>query len=211
MEEENARGNKKVGKILIIIGCVIGSLVFVLKAVSLTGLWSMGNEHEKITDISQYESVLGKDGKYKENYIALNDIFPDKLPDSSSVEKFHYEYYNPWDGNYLGHLVYTCSEEDFTKEYERLKGISSTENYQVYGITGFPYELCAIYADEYYGVIYALADVTEKRFIYVELQFCNYFTDINYKKIIDKKYLPEGFDATNGNATRKAFEKSKED
>ena len=31
--------------------------------------------------------------------------------------------------------------------------------------------------------------------IYVELTFCNGFTDIDYEKIIPEQYLPEGFDA----------------
>jgi len=29
----------------------------------------------------------------------------------------------------------------------------------------------------------------------VGINFCDYFTEINYKKIIDEKYLPINFDA----------------
>jgi len=31
--------------------------------------------------------------------------------------------------------------------------------------------------------------------IYVEINFCNYFSDINYEDIIDKEHLPINFDA----------------
>lgn len=168
----------------------------------------LGYEQEIYTkneDIGQYETILGKDGKYKNNYIAYNDIFPDEMPDSAAVEAFYYEYYNPWDANYLGYLVYHCDAEDYMAEYERLKQIESSETYDDYGTLIFPYELCAVYASSY-GLIYALADNVNSRFIYVELEFCNYFTDIIYEDIVDEKYLPEGFDAKPGNPTRKAFD-----
>ncbi len=162
--------------------------------------------YTKNEDIGQYETLLGKDGKYKHNYIGYNDIFPNKLPDSAEVEEFYYEYYNPWDANYLGYLVYQCEDEDYTEEYSRLKKLDRSENYNDYGEIVFPYELCAVYAD-HYGIIYGLADKENNRFIYMELEFCNYFTDIDYEEIVDEKYLPEGFNAKPGNATRKAFEK----
>ena len=63
----------------------------------------------------------------------------------------------------------------------------------------------AVIADEYYGITYALADESENKLIYFKLNFCNFFTDINYESRVDKKYLPTGFDAKDGNATRKAF------
>lgn len=157
-------------------------------------LWNMGN-HEVVSEIEQYEYVLGAHGKYKQNYIGRNDIFPDTIPASAKVETFYYEYYNPWDACYLGHLVYTCGEADFEAERQRLKQLNSTKDYLVYGAEGFTYELCAVYADDYYGYIYALADTDNNRMIYVDLQFCNSFTDIDYEKIIAKEHLPIGFDA----------------
>lgn len=53
----------------------------------------------------------------------------------------------------------------------------------------------------------ALADKDNNRLIYVEITFCDYFSDINYEEIIDKEYLPKGFDAKLGNSTRQAFDK----
>lgn len=151
------------------------------------------DSREMVANINKYEKYLGSSGKYKENYGTYNDIFPDKIPASAEIEDFCYYYYNPWDACYLGYLVYTCEKEDFNAEYKRLLNISSSENKYIYGATKFPYELCAVYADEYYGYIYALADMENSKLIYVELQFANGFTDIDYKKYIDEKYLPIGF------------------
>ena len=109
------------------------------------------------------------------------------------MEDFCYYYYNPENPCYLGYLVYACENEEYQKEYDRLKNIDSSEEYYIYGTTEFPYELCAVYADEDYGYVYAMTDPEEYKFIYVELQFCNYFADMEYGKLIDEKYLPVGF------------------
>ena len=154
------------------------------------------DSREKVTNIEQYEKYLGQDGKYKSHNGTYNDIFPNSIPENADVENFVYYYYNPWDANYLGYLVYTCDMDTFKEEYDRLKSIVSSEDRYIYGATEFPYELCAVYADNYYGYIYALADKENQRLIYVELQFCNGFSDIKYKDYISEKYLPRGFDAT---------------
>ncbi|GAA0720011.1 hypothetical protein GCM10008905_08750 [Clostridium malenominatum] len=48
-----------------------------------------------------------------------------------------------------------------------------------------------------------MTDKENNRLIYAEISFCDYFTDIDYEKIIDKKYLPINFDAKKGNSTQK--------
>lgn len=164
-------------------------------------LWMIDSK-EIVQDISRYEDILGEHGRYKNNLIGNNDIFPHQLPESVEIETFYYEYYNPWDPNYLGYLIYTCDDSDFRKEYERLHKIKSSANPLIYGSTGFPYELCAVYADEYYGYSYALADQASNKFIYINLEFCNCFTDIDYESIIDRQYLPFNFDAASGNASQ---------
>ena len=181
---------KKVVKIL------LGIIIFLVTTVLLFVGYIIADTREKVTNINKYEKYLGVNGVYKENYNTYNDIFPDEIPENVEVEEFCYYYYDPWDPCYLGYLVYTCDENVFKKEYERLINIPSSENKYIYGATEFPYELCAVYADEYYGYIYALADKDNKRLIYVELQFSNGFTDIDYQKYIDAKYLPTGFDIT---------------
>ena len=96
--------------------------------------------------------------------------------------------------------MYRCDENDYQAETERLKQIPRPTDYLIYGATDFPYPLLAVNAS-YYGYIYALADEAQQEIVYVELTFCNHFTDIDYEKVIPQKYLPLGFDAKEGNPT----------
>lgn len=178
-----------------IIKIVLGILMIVIVVIVILLLWNIMDNTEKVTDIAQYEKYLGSNGKYKEHYNTYNDIFPDVIPENAEVKDFIYYYYNPWDACYMGYLVYSCDVDTYTTEYERLKELSSSEKIYIYGATEFPYELCAVYADDYYGYIYALADETKHQFIYVELQFCNGFSDIDYEEYIPQGYLPKGFSA----------------
>ena len=196
---------------LIIVAAALGTLVLILSAffgatMLAVGAFACSTEHDIAADPAQYEEYLGAEGKYRTTYFGTDEIFPDALPDSANVEAFRCEYYNPWDANILGYLVYTCDDEDFAAEYARLKSVDSSEDYRVYGIESFPYELCAVRTNEYYGVTYALADAENDRLIYFELQFCNLFTDIDYERYVDPQYLPAGFDASVGNANRTAYE-----
>ena len=176
---------------------IIAIAVVVVLAGIMTGVF-FHDVKDSTRDVAKYEKYLGALGKFKEHSNRYNDIFPDEIPKSAKVEQFFYDYYHLSDPNYLGYLVYTCDDEDYQKEYHRLSMIDSSQNKYIYGATSFPYELCAVYADQYYGYIYAMADRANKRFMYVELQFCNHFSDIDYDKIIDAKYLPTGFTAKKG-------------
>lgn len=196
----------RVSKRRIGIGMGIILMILTILWIGAIGSFSKGRK-EQITQIEQYEEYLGVNGKYKENYVGYNDIFPDSLENVSQVRDFIYFYYNPWDANYFGYLVCKYSEEELEKEISRLSLLERTAYKGIYGIEEFPYELCAVYANEVYGVIYALADEEEKEIIYVSLEFCNYFTDIDYENMMEKKYLPVGFNAKAGNDTRKAFER----
>jgi len=88
------------------------------------------------------------------------------------------------------------------EETGRLSKLNSDKDYLIYGSTGFNYQVSAVYANDS-GYIYALADKENKKLIYVGISFTDNFTDINYKKIIDEKYLPINFDAEGGNSTQK--------
>ena len=171
-----------------------GIIMVVIVAIVIPLLWNIDST-DKVTDISQYEKYLGAEGKYKEHFNTYNNIFPDVIPEKAEVKDFIYYYYNPWDACYMGYLVYSCDADTYKAEYERLKALSSSEDIYIYGATEFPYELCTVYADDYYGYIYALADEANHQFIYVELQFCNGFSDIDYEKYIPKEHLPKGFSA----------------
>lgn len=171
-------------------------IILVIGSIILGKVCLQEDRSEDITiDMKDYEEYLGKDGKYKEVYGVYNDIFPDTIPDSAEVEEFCSYCYQSEDTYYLGYLVYTCGSKDYRAEYERLKSISSTEEKYLCGAKEFPYELCAVYADSKYGYIYALADEEEQKFIYVQLQFADGYTEIDYDLFIAPKYLPVGFEA----------------
>ena len=57
------------------------------------------------------------------------------------------------------------------------------------------YTLLAMRANPDYGVIYAIP-AEKNQIVYVEMIFCNYFYDIDYRSMIPEEYLPVGFDAT---------------
>ena len=129
---------KITGLVLVVCVIVIAGGIF-----ALYSLW-MKDSREVVENLAQYEEILGQNGRYKKNYVEYNDIFPDQLPESADVETFYYEYYNPWDANYLGYLVYTCDEDDFRTEYDRLHKIKSSALPLIYGATGFPLSLIHI-------------------------------------------------------------------
>ena len=130
-------------------------------------------------------------------------IFPEEITSEMNVTDYKMVYYNPWDAQYLSCLVIDYDEEHYHSELERLEDYDSTEYRGYYGAEGFieGYTLLAMEADPYYGLIYALAG-ENNQIVYVELIFCNYFMDIDYKNMICEDYLPTGFDATVDNLYR---------
>lgn len=182
--------------LILTVGIIVTAVVYMFTH------WTVKNV---VTDIGEYETYFGPQGihrtkntdaweKTRESYLVISDIFPERLPVSAETEDFYYEYYNSWDPCYLSYLVYRCNETDYEAETERLKDISMPEDYLIYGAVEFPYPLLAVYASDI-GYIYAMADEAQKKIIYVELTFYNFFTDIDYEKVIPEKYLPLGFDA----------------
>ncbi|MDP4179581.1 MAG: hypothetical protein Q8942_00635 [Bacillota bacterium] len=181
------------------VGAFVLALIMLLSACGLAA-------KEETANVSDYSLYFGLGGKHDKAYLIKNDIFPEAIPSTANVEKFQYCYYNSFDPNYVCYLVYTCDDDEYKAERERLSKIRSSDKYLIYGATGFNYPVCAVHADSYNGYVYALSDEKNKRFIYVEISFCNYFCDVDYTKIISKEFLPIGFDAMQGNATRKRFE-----
>ncbi len=196
--------NKVLKRLLIIVGVLTAAIVIIVA--SLAMLFVYGADSDKVTDVTQYSKCLGSGGEHSNNYLIKNDIFPESIPGSARVEDFCYYYYNPWDPNYVAYLVYTCSKAEYAAEVKRLSGLNSSKDYFIYGSKGFNYPVCAVYADKYNGYVYALADEENCRLIYVEITFCNFFSDIDYEKIVDQQYLPVDFDAKKGNPTRRAFD-----
>jgi len=197
-------------KVLIIIGIVLGAgiVLWLLGGLLLIGIlyfMSAGAKVEINTDIAKYQDYIGEDAleEYDEKWGMDESIFPKEITDDMDVEDYKMVYYNPWDAQYLSYLVVKYDEEDFEREIKRLQDYDSTEYLGYYGVTGFreEYELLAMYADSYQGFVYALSD-KEDTIIYVEMIFCNYYLDLDYKEYIDEKYLPVGFDATDNNPYR---------
>lgn len=202
---------KTVYRVILILILVVGTIV-----TGVAYLVTHWVEKNVVTDISSYEAYFGSQGIHRtrntdiwkktgESYLISSDIFPERLPDSAEVEDFYYEYYNPWDACYLSYLVYCCDEEDYQTESARLRQIPMPEDYLIYGATDFPYPLLAVEAGDC-GYIYAMTDETQRKIIYVELTFFNYFTDIDYENVVPKEHLPIGFDAKQGNSARQEFD-----
>lgn len=197
-------------KVLLVIGIVaiVALLYWVVMGVFSVGVMYFTAKNAKVevnTDISKYQDYIG-DGaleEYQSKWGMDESIFPKEITADMEVNDYKMVYYNPWDAQYLSCLVVDYSEEKFESEVERLKEYSSTEYLGYYGATGFAdeYELLAMNADSYQGFVYALSD-KEDTIIYVEMIFCNYIMDLDYKEYIREDYLPIGFDATVDNPYR---------
>ena len=178
-------------------------LFSLLSLLILSGCGSLRNfwvEEKQTSNIREYQEIFAEEGYHP------NDLFPKEVLSSADVEEFEFYYYNPFDPNYLSYLVYTCNDEEYASEVERLSKLASSENHLIYEATEFTYPVLAVYADDYSGYTYVLGDDSSNRLIYVELYYCNYFSDIDYEKYIKNEHLPIGFNAKPKNNTRLQFE-----
>lgn len=169
---------------------LIGFLILVYLAIPsilVTGLfyWMYTSaEIELNTDIIKYNDYIGENAqdKYQNKWGMDESIFPVSITDNMNILDYKMVYYNPWDAEYLSYLVVEYSESDYKEEVNRLKSYESTNYLGYYNVTGFTkYDLLAIFADSYNGFVYAITD-NQNRVIYVELIFCNYFYDLDYKE-----------------------------
>lgn len=188
-----------------IIICTV-SVILVVALALLLLFWGKNIKPESCVfdDVTKYEELMGQNGIYYGIFAADNNIFPQTIAESATVENFRVEYRQPYEEkyNYMAYLVYTCNDDDFETEYARLSALNSTDEElykDVYGITDFGYTLLAVYADEEYGVVYALCIENTGKFIYFGLNFNKYYTDIDYSKNVNTTYLPNGFNAYLGN------------
>ena len=180
------------------------AIVFIRLAImgALAGFLALDGRCAEIytdTDVSHYSWYMGDDAK--EEYVSKcgmdEGIFPAEISNDMNVLDYKMVYYDPWDAQYLSYLVVEYDEECYKREEDRLKQYASTEYRGYFCAEGFSgeYTLLAISANPDYGLIYALAG-ENNQIVYVELIFCNYFYDIDYKDMICEEYLPVGFDAT---------------
>ncbi len=186
-------------------------VLFLIIIILLCSFLSSCKSNKRIVYTDHHTYLLCRSGKNarKEfrNKCGMNeDIFPAELKDKWSISNYIMIYYNPFDPQYLGYIVIDFPEDDYLLEVKRLQSYPSTNYIGVYGISGFSdYKLLAINADSYYGIIYALTDCRSK-IIYIELIFCNYYMDLDYRKYIPDEYLPDDFNASINNSTREKYE-----
>lgn len=194
----------KLKTILAIVGLILIALIlrYVVVGGGVLALLSwtyVQSEIEENTDITLYNQFMGENAneEYRSKCGMDESIFPESITEEMKVQDYKMVYYNPWDPQYLSYLVVEYDEEQYQAEVKRLKQYSSEDYIGIYSVTGFDekYELLAMNSDQYYGFVYALTD-NQNTIIYVELIFCNYFMDLDYKEYIKEEYLPIGFDAT---------------
>ena len=194
---------KKNNSILPLVIFVIAILIFFGCGYLLLSGLGYFNPIEKTTDVHEYQNVIGNYsvGEYEDKWGVSEEIFPASISDLD-VEDFKMIHYDPMDKQFLAYLVVNYNTTTYQTEMNRLKELGIDEYEGYFGATGFhSYNLVAMFADAYQGLVYALTD-NQSRIIYVELIIPNYFYDIDYKNEIPLEYLPDGFDATVNNPYR---------
>lgn len=207
VKKEKRKLGIKTAVVMAVIILAVGAVrVFLLGGAFAFLAWDSANaEIFEDTDVSHYSLYMGENAQ--EEYVRKWDmdesIFPEEITDKMHVTDYKMVYYNPWDAQFLSYLVVEYDEEAYNAEVERLKGYDSTEYTGYYGAEGFPEgcTLLAMEADSYHGFVYAL-EIGDRQIVYVELIFCNYFMDLDYKSMIPEEYLPVGFDAGKDNPYR---------
>ncbi|MDR0530897.1 MAG: hypothetical protein LBG83_02395 [Oscillospiraceae bacterium] len=156
----------------------------------------------------QYQKLLQSQRASYSQLLPLG-VFPKDLDRVKQVETFYFEYYNPWDACYLIYLVADYTEDSYAAEAARLRALPLKPPPEPlpFGAEGFSLPVLALSADRSCGYCYALAEESNRRIVYVLIEFCNYFTDIKkYPNIIPSAHLPIGFNALPGNPEWQAFE-----
>lgn len=199
---------KKAKNILIVAFLIILYLfVHVFLIFGVPVIISNNAKVETNTDVSKYNEYIGLNAKqeYQNKWNMNEEIFPPNITPEMNILDYKMVYYNPWDAQYLSYLVVEYDEEEYEKEVKRLNNYGIEDYIGYYSVTGFTnYQLLAMESDSYQGFVYAITDGNNK-IIYVELIFCNYYYDIDYKEYINEEYLPDGFDATINNSYRKKY------
>lgn len=184
-------------------------ILFIFTILCLSGC---GAEVEVHNDIAEYNEYIHNPSEevYSRCRGEMYEIFPAAITKDMEVEEFQYMYYNPWDAQYITYMKVSYNKETYEDEITRLRNIGQGAYQGRYSVTGEPqgYDLVAIYADEYLGFVYAMipegADENATTIIYVGIDFCNYFLDVDVRNYLPEEYLLEGFDATHNNPYQKS-------
>ena len=197
---EKTKQNKKLIIILTIVAVII------LAMFMLVSIFIKTNITDTNTDISKYEDYLkdSEDDGIWTKYNVDESIWPSKITSDMKVKDYTMSFRNIIYAQFVGYLEIKYDIDDYKKEIGRLKEYKSTEYKGNFSVTDVndKYELVAMYADEYYGFVYALTD-NKDTIMYVEMIFTDYILDIDYTKIIPKECVLKGFDASDNNPYRK--------
>lgn len=211
-KKSKRRHGRKVAAITAAVVCAffVSRLLFAGGVTALMMLISASAKVEVDTDPAHYAEYMGEQAgeQYRNKWGMDERIFPAELtPDLlAQVQEYKMVYYDPWDKQFLSYLTVEYSPEEYAAEVARLAELGVSQYQGYYGVTGFADENnpLAMAADDYQGFVYAIATPGKAYSVtYVELIFCNYCYDIEYKEYIPAAYLPEGFDATPDNAYMK--------
>lgn len=207
----------RLGAVVAIVTTAIILLLFFVRLAligSLIGFLALDGMKAQVyedTDVDHYLWYMGEDAQeaYVHKWGMDEGIFPKEISAGMNVTDYKMAYYNPWDAQYLSYLVVEWDDRAYESELKRLTEYDSTEWEGYFGAEGFDeeYTLLAMEAHPDYGLIYALSG-EDHEIVYVELIFCNYFYDLDYKNMIREQYLPIGFDATRESAYRQQRLKS---
>lgn len=195
---------RKFRKTLLIVGiCVASTIVVYIAGFVAVYYIAFGSARIKVSDdISRYNDFMFDTTveDYQHKMVEDESIFPEQITSDMNVTDYKMVYYNPFDPQYLSYLVVTYpNQESYEAEISRIEAKGIDEDYtDYYTVTGFSsYELVAMSAQDY-GFIYALTD-GDDTIIYVELEFCDWFYDLEYENYIPIEYLPDGFNAHHEN------------
>lgn len=200
---EKNRGENKYKKIKLVVTIIILSLVLIIIKYIVTGgvilgmlfLTTMGEKIEVYEDIDKYQDYIGNTAEDPFNRRMMDvSVFPEDVKDKN-VKEFKTIYYNPWDQQYVSYLTIEYEKDEYEKELERLNQIGIEEYKALYSVCDEPegYDLVAMNSDRYYGFVYAIVPEKDSRIItYVEIEFCNYFADIDVYEYVPNEYLLNG-------------------
>lgn len=185
-----------------IIACFFISIIAVFVGYILLLILSSGVTS---SNINKYEKLLANIPVYDERVYEYSDfydgiaeipIFPETIENKDEVADFKYVYYQPWDANYFWYLVMDYNSEEYTAEVSKLTAYKSSGTIgYYYNVTGTKpgFTLLSEYSSPS-TLIYAVSDSSNKgRIIYVGFNFCNGFTDINFRKYLKDEYILENF------------------
>lgn len=200
---------KKTG-VIVLTGALLAGVIMIVYAKSIVALFGAMWEsapieiYDNIDDYERYRSGEQAEKEFQSKWDMDESIWPESITEKMNVTDYKMVYYDPWDAQYLGYLVVEYPPDAYTAETQRLLDYPSTEYKGYYGVTGeSDYKLLAVYADPYYGFVYAMTD-EDNTIIYAEQIFCDYFMDLDYKKYVPEKYFLDGFDASSGNSYQKS-------